>query len=302
MTRALTASIAAIVALLLAAAAQGAPATTAEATDYAIKLFSPAKVGDKYKVTATGTDRQEQTQTPAGGEAQKAVEEYTVQFVGVAEIAEVDKAGSATKVTYAVEKCDRIAGDEKTQIVAAGKSIVQTHKDGENVYTVDDEALAEPVAKALNVIMPNLDPDMPNSDELIGTKDRQKVGASWAVNAESLAKALSGKLAVKAQDIQGTCKLVDVKLEGGRQWLHVEAEVTARNIQIPVPNSTTTKGVLTLKTSGLWPADAVGEGRSQTGEVRLEATVVAKDANGNEVTVDIVNSQKTRTQAQKLEK
>jgi len=171
-------------------AAAAAPAAAQPADGYLIRLTRPAPVGQKYQYVANATIVQSLTADVAGQTRTLQPRSLSVRFEGVEEVLAVNNLGEPSKVVYTVERCTSRQGKKEINIVQPGLQVTveadkwKSRMDiSQGALTIQDEMLLRPV-----LALPAT--DGVSDDECYGTMQKQKVGDSWPVRPEALAKAV----------------------------------------------------------------------------------------------------------------
>jgi len=197
------------------------------AQEYVVKFERPAKVGEKYSLSASGGMSIKSTVV----EDQQVVESetvgYQVQFAAIVEVLEVDAKGREVKHAFTVEKFTKIEGSGLTELVPPG-SVIIADSNRETPYSLQDGLLSEQAQEALDVVIGVVEPGDPSDDEFFGTTETKQVGESWAVNHTLIAKVLQlGGVSVKPENISGVAKIAGLEEIGGIEYLDIRAAIEA---------------------------------------------------------------------------
>ena len=245
------------------AAAQGAAGATKDA-EYDIKIARKIDVGTKYALTADGALMRQVTLT-AGGKTQRQPDEgYGVHLEGTVEVLALDEVGEEAKVACTVDKCSRITSDGEKELVPKGKVIIAEGKGKDTHFSLKDGAeLPKEASDALDLAISLDTGDEYNDDELFGTKEKQKVGGSWPVNREHVAKD-AGRVGVivKPGDVEGSFKLDGVEKAGDVECLRLSGVLKMKKLERKddeddgLPEGFTVEsGSMEAKYGGLFPVD-----------------------------------------------
>ena len=234
------------------------------AQEYLVKFERPAKVGEKYSISASGGMSVKSTVV----EDQQVVEsekltDYQVQFAAMAEVLEVDEKGREAKVAFTVEKFTKIEGSNLTELVPPGKVIIADP----NSYSLQDGFLSSQAQEAL-VLISIAEPSSPLDDEILGTTEPKQVGESWALDNTLVAKAIQRKglglnlpeALLKLENASGVAKIAGLEEIGGVEYLDIWAELEAefpRSIMNlwEGAGADVDKGILRLVFQGYFPVD-----------------------------------------------
>jgi hypothetical protein len=200
------------------------------ADDYKIRIGLPAHVGDRAEAQYIGTmtfrssmyfdDREKKTD-----------DDRRVEMHVIEEIRKVNKDNRATQVAVEIKRCEEVKKDGTHRtIIPAGRTLLVTAKKDEGAQlTLDQGKLDKKDEPLVRLIVHLREQDGPDDDELFGTKQRQKVGSSWPINAEAFAKqpARDGYDPVEPKQVKGTTTLVGVQdVSGFGTCLQLEINFT----------------------------------------------------------------------------
>src|SRR5262249_38981774 len=153
--------------------------------EYKIKLSRPDKEGDEYKAHVTATVKQKLDMTANGQQVPAKDDKFTAELTGTVKVLAVNKIGQASKLTVTVEKLTK----DGNEFYAPGTVITAEKVAGKPTFSVDNNNVDPEKAEVLDsVIEVSADDKSTNDDELSGTDQPQKVGASWPINSEKVAK------------------------------------------------------------------------------------------------------------------
>src|SRR5262245_49629610 len=244
---------AALVLLTLLASAAALPA----ADDYVVRFTRPSKVGDRVRLDAKGTTR-EQERITVGDQAQTDDKDLSVHLVAEATILAIDSRADATRIEYLIESCQKTSAGKTEDVLAAGRRVVaESDAQGNTVFTVDGDPALEDIAKALGVVIAAHTPGAPQDDEIFGTTERRKVGDTWSINTPTMSMFLSKSgLKVAPENLRGTVSLDGVRTVGGIKALALTAHLSADRMALDLPDFVQIeKSSMTGEYSALLPAD-----------------------------------------------
>jgi hypothetical protein len=272
-----------------------APATDTD-KDYEICLSRPLTVGQEYRFSATGRISNRTTLKIAGQSLNPENQEFSVECEAAAKVLAVNAQGEATQLSLSQVKCVRTDGSEKKSLLPDGAVVVAEAKADQDVFTVNGAPPAQEAQAALDLVI-NLGKGKSSDDEVFGTRQRQKVGDRWPVNAEAAAKDIQKIAKVAKDDITGSVTLEKVVKVGDVDCLQIAGEMTVSNFAPPTPPDAPPANVtLRILFSGLVPV-APGLNRLQESQ-DLTATVVMKvktSPDRPEGTVETVNRHQVTT-------
>ena len=240
-----------------------AAAFAADEKAYEIKLHRPDEKGAKFDVTIAGAVRQ-QTRYKLGDESRPPSDQlFGVELKGIVHILEVDEKGNATRAEYTVERCVKVVDNEDTVIVPKGSVIVAEAGEKDTTLTLKDGELTNEQKSALDIVASLPRTKSPTADEFFGTKEKQRIGASWPVNADVLADdAKSFGMIFDREKTAGTVKLEGVETKDGIEFLRLTADTkvgaytmeTPKDWNLP-PGMAFTTGTIDMAFNGLLPVD-----------------------------------------------
>jgi len=259
--------------------------------DYQIRLDRPHKVGEKFKVAVQAEDTRGQKVSQDDKVLQDGKVKVKANLEATMEVLAVDEAGDVTKAAYTVAKFDAEINGNSTKALDEGAVITAGRKDGQKLYLIKDEPAPQGLARLLDLVIPVKEEGKPDKDPTFGTKQRQKVGDSWAVNSELIAKGLSGKaLKVAAENVSGKTTLVEAVTVGDVKCLRLKVEVTLQNVSFPLPpGSKTLEATIGIGVEAVLPVDpALPLVEDKT---RMNMLVKAQiQAEGNTQLLEMVNN------------
>jgi hypothetical protein len=270
----------------------GATAAPADGPAYVVKLTRPATVGDRCRFVADGTVVRSLVANISGRQRTLRPSNMSIHFEAVEEVLAVNPTGQPTRVTYTIEKCLAVDGNNRQVLLEPGRVLTVDAGRWKSRLQLDQGTLTliEEVALRALVSLPNLK-DM-NEDDCFGIARPVRVGESWPVNAEAVARLESTEGAkVSKQDVSGTVKLKAVQTVDGAPHLLIQGKVSvARWVPDPRDLPTGTQlvsGAIEVKFTRLLPADASGpcvtNSNSERAQLKLKTD---EDSIGPDVLVD----------------
>ena len=222
--------VAALLLGLCAAAASGADEP--EKKEYEIKIARKIDVVAKYALTADGALIRHVTLTAGGVKQRRPDEGYGVHLEGTVEVLALDSIGEEAKVSCTVDKCTRITSQGQTELLPKGDVIIAEGKGKDTkFFSKDGSELPKEASEALDLAISLDTGDELTDDELFGTKDKQKVGASWKVNPEGVARdAQRVGVDVKPEDVEGSFKLDGVEKSGDLECLKLSGSLKMKKM------------------------------------------------------------------------
>ncbi|MCY2930106.1 MAG: hypothetical protein NTV86_11545 [Planctomycetota bacterium] len=266
-------------------------ATTQPAKDYRIKLSRPEKVGQEFQFTTSGSEKTEQTLT-IGEKVQTTTDEFVFEVKGAEQIGKTTEKGEPTEVAFTVETCVKIDGDKRSEAAPKGTVVIVSAVGGKKEVRAKDPGVTlSPDATRILRTAISVKAREENDDDAFGTDKRQRIGDSWPINAELMAKSFSREFgregAVKSADVTGQTTLAGLKTVEGVECLDLRFEVKLQNFAPPVrPEAKVVKGEVTVSGTEYAPVD---ESMSALGaQTTMTVAVVMKvqGPNGVEATAE----------------
>jgi hypothetical protein len=269
----------------------------ADAKDYEVKLLRPLKVGTKYSVRAEGASLHHTTVRATGEAARTSETGYGIRLEGTVEVLEVSDEGEEAKVACTVKRCVRITPDGEEVLVPEGGVVTAVADKSDTTFSVDRGELSDEAKEALELVLQLPDKDGHSDDDVIGTAERQKVGASWPVKSAAVVEdAKDEGVAVEEKDVTGSMKLVGVEQAGGVECLKLAGTLQMKKFSVSDPGELppgfkVEDGSMEARYSGLFPVDtslpsvsesmsitqtSVTKGAAGEGDARREITVESR--------------------------
>ena len=248
------------------AAAQEMPDAKDSGKAYEIKLARPMKVGMKYSMTADGALVRQVT-LKKGFVTQKQPDDgFGVHFEGTVEVLALDDIGEEAKVACTIDKCTRLTSEGETELVAKGKVLIAEGKGKDTVFSLKDGGeLSKEASEALELVISLDTDDKLNDDDLLGTKEKKKVGESWPVTSENVAKDYErAKATVKPEDVEGSFRLDGLEKVGDTECLKLSGNLKVKHMVTKADENEDDRlpegyvvegGSMEAKYSGLFPVD-----------------------------------------------
>ncbi len=278
------------------------PVCAARADDdgetFEIRLDRPSKVGEKYGVSSlVATKTISKITTQGEAQARTVRDSVGIHLEGEIEVLAVTPRGAELKVACTVSKCTVTDGDETHDVIPAGKVIFAEWKDDKTVYAVKLDGgktapIPERLAGLLDDVLRISNPDDRGNDAVFGTKEKQKVGAAWPVNAEAAVKELEREgMKVAVDDVSGSTKLAEKTKAGGSDCLKIETKFKAENAsgagKGPAREMTLEKGELSVSVTTVMPVDPALPPVSDTGVLKVKSVLKGKNPEGKAMTVEV---------------
>ena len=245
----------------------------AQGADYEIRLVRAGKAGDRYSIQAEG-EQLRQTALRSGEKTIRGSSEgFKVELSGEATVLEADARGHVTRALVRVGMLVRVLGLQRDEMLPAGTLVTEERAGARQRFLIDGRDATPLLKDLLEVVLSETsDPDAPTDDELMGTRERRKVGERWPVSREGLARFLSQdrdiNLEVKAEDVVGEGTLAAIERVDGLECQRIEVAFTMtgtpRAEKALEPGPRTRIGV---KISSLLPVDTRLDALAESSEL-----------------------------------
>lgn len=218
--------------MALCAFAVLALAAFAAAEDYQIQLHRPGKPGDRCRVARAIEFHQSTVMKSEGQEMKRESKRYTVDFEAEVTILDVNKSGGTTSESCKIIKCVKTEGDLQDRILDPGDMLTATLAGKETLFRRNGADVSRDTAEILSKCI-TLSKTEATDDDVYGTSERKKIGDSWPVNAEVMAREFREEHPVKKENISGQIMLTGVTEVGGVKCLEIKGENTVTGITLP---------------------------------------------------------------------
>ncbi|HUT12099.1 MAG TPA: hypothetical protein VMY42_16475 [Thermoguttaceae bacterium] len=262
------------------------------AQDYEIRMSRPMKVGEKYELTASGSKSKRMTTSVQGQVVKEDKSSFTAKLEGTITVLEVDERGQEQKITLTVSKCVMsVNGDaDEKEALTEGTEVVAQLRDGEEVFLIDDKPAPSDIEEMLDLFS-TLPTTKVTGDDMFGTKERKKVGDSWAINSTAAARGFdAGKgTKVEPENIKGSTKLEKVLVVDGSKCLQLLGRMEISEFVLPMPPGfSVEKANVSLDSLGELPVDTSIGHLSQAMNMTMTVSIKGKPSpDAPEVTISV---------------
>ncbi len=256
--------------------------------EYKIQLDRPMKAGAQVDASILGAGRWSTVVSVTGKDPQTREDAFGVSLAGRIEAVAVDDKGYPTRVSVTIQKCAKLTGAAEKNLLEKGDVLIAEMKDGKTRYTLKDAGGVTPeVERALQLVLALHDPKTSVDDALIGTAEAKKVGDSWPISSENVAKDLQiAGMPAKAQDTTGTATLAEAKKVDEADAIVIKAEFKVSSLTGDLPNGgKLADGKFEATYSVTLPVDASLQPSSESSGSKLTTVVSETNPDGIETTV-----------------
>lgn len=284
--------------LLCACAGAAAAQEKPEAKAYDIKFARPTKVGTKYVMTADGALVREVT-IKRGGATQKQPDDgFGVRLEGTVEVLALDEIGEEAKVSVTIDKCNRITSEGEAELIPKGKVLLAEGKGKDTKFSLQEGGeLTKDATDALELVISLDTNDKLTDDDLLGTKEKKKVGESWPVTPENIAKDSERVgVIVKPEDVEGSFRLDGLERKDGVECLKVSGNLKVKNLSTKADDNeddglpegfVVTGGSMEAKYTGLFPVDPSIGSLAESASMTFVSHVEGKGGGGDDDVVKV---------------
>lgn len=261
------------------------------ADDYQIKINRPEKVGAKYELNGTTHKKESSTVKMGDKVIQSRDKNVKATLTGTVEVLKVDKDGLAVKKKLTVTSFKDAEG---TELLKKGTVVFAETVEGKGQYRLaDGSKLESRVRGVIGDLFDTQSKSAADIEQALGTDKRRKIGESWPVKTESLAKSLH----VDPKAIKGTATLEKTADVNGEKCLLFSAKMIISDFP---GKEDLKKQMLEVKSvkfnmtvSGYLPIDPKKPIQSFSATMNLKAHVVGPNGIDLQMTMDNV-AKKTR--------
>jgi len=256
-------------------------AASLPADDYIIKMHQPLKAGQRYKLTAAGSDSTAEFLSSGPESAKRQTEEIKVEMESVVTVLAVNANGLPKKESHTIVKF--LHGTKKTPLIPAGTKVVTSLSGKKTLFEVGGRPANIAENKHLSLVA-QLSSDGPTDDDIYGSRARKKTGESWPINSTLATRYLDSTLApagLKVASLSGKTIFQKVLQDGGTNVFHMRIDLKATaNPLVKVPR-TTASATIEAELNCACPADITKSARED--ELKLNISFKAfspPDTNG----------------------
>ena len=228
------------------------------AQDYEIRLTRPAKVGQKYEVIMSAEKSEQMTISVEGRVVQETKSFLSATLEGTITFLKVDKLQRESEIRLLVSKCRKKTGKNavEEEVLPKGTQVVARRRDSKKEFLVNGKVAGKDIAKVLDLFF-SLKESQVTDDDILGTKERKKLGDSWAINSRMAAQDFTSEgLKVDVENIKGSAKIEKVVVVRSTKCLQISGKTELGMITPPLPvGFKIEKSNLSLTFSGEFPVD-----------------------------------------------
>jgi len=247
------------------------------ADDYEIRMSRPAKVGDAYELVASASSSEQVTFSTQGRLMGADKSFIAAKLECTVTVLQVDELDREKKVKLLVSKATMSTSKdgEQKEALPKGTQVVAQPGDGQEEYLIDGRVVPDEIAEMLGLFI-TFPTSQVTDDDVFGTKDRKRVGDSWAVNSIKAANDLAAEgLKVDPEDFEGSTTIEKAVVVDGIPCLTLSSKMELSKVEPPLPpEMTLEKSSMSAAYSGNFPVDTSLRRLSEKTNMTME--IVAK--------------------------
>jgi hypothetical protein len=224
-----------------------------------------------------------------------------LEYMVEATVLEVDDLGDPSALSVVIRKWRYRLNGTTAAKLPAGITIKATRDGDETKYEAEGIVFTPDVIEVLDEVF-DVDPNAVSDQEAMGPSKRVKIRESWEINRELCAtQAQESDLDIRAENVTGTGKLMDVKTEDGVECATVQIDIKVDKFMPPMPavaNATLLNGTMNMSMTGDVPMDETLPEPKMTGRFGADATLEADTPGGRQKIRFVLDTQ--RWEARKL--
>jgi hypothetical protein len=244
-----------VLVLLLTAACAAQDEKDAEEKIYTIRLFRPAKVGDRYRLSSSRSIEQRRITFDGARETSRAESALRGALTGTVTVRRVDERGRLRALTCVVESFSLTADGIETHPIEKGVVLLSDEVADETTIKRDDGRPVPAAALDLLVLMLEVT-NTSDEDAMFGSAVPRAPGETWAGHTAAIAADLKdNQLAAAHEDIRAELKVTAVTKLAGREVVEVARNVSAKVSDERAQAATLEKGTLEFRGTTVGDAD-----------------------------------------------
>ena len=229
-------------------------------------------------MTASGS-KSIQTTVSSQGKIQEQGASFKVQLEGTVTVLEIDNLKRPIKTSLLVSKFIGTMNGEvnEREILSKDTRIIAQLRNGKQEFLINGNVASSEITEILCLLMA-LPTTQATDDDIFGTKERKKIGDSWALDSAKGAIDCAAKgMTVTAENIKGSTKIEKMVGVDGTKCLQINANIEMNNCVPPLPAGMTIKGSnMSATFSGEFPIDVSLPALSEDATVKSSLEAKAK--------------------------
>jgi len=220
----------------------------AAAQTYRVRLTRPWRVGDRYRISATGWTAQESSTTTSRHTLEKAV-----KFLAEGTVLEVRRDGRIATESLTIDECLASSGGRAQRLVPRGAVVVVSAEHGKQVFRMNGSTVSSEIDDVLSMIV-SIEAGETSNDDVFGTPRLRRVGETWAVNAPSAVRWLrEAHLYVNQEDIKGSASAMKRVVAENEDCLVIDASLVTDKLSGDVNGRKVQAGRVEVNVTGTFP-------------------------------------------------
>lgn len=273
-----------------------------QGADYEIRIFRPSKAGDRYQLAATGRHTRQLVVRRGDAPLRSQRDGFSVELTGAVEVLEADGQGNVVRASVRVDSLVRVDGLRRDELLPAATVVIEQRGASRQRFEIGGRPAIPELKEMLDLVLSETnDPGAPRDDELVGTRERKKVGERWPVNRERIARFFSEdseiSLAVNPRDVSGEGVLAAAPRVEGIDCLRVDVAFSLtglpRNAKVLGPDPARAR--IDVRLSGLYPVDARLDQLEESAQLTMSMTATTAPAAEGRPAEELVTTWEQRT-------
>jgi hypothetical protein len=214
------------------------------------------------------------------------------------EVLALDDVGEEAKVSITIDKATRITSEGETELVPKGKVLVAEGQGKDTKLSLQDGGeLTKEATDALELVLSLDTNDKLTDDDLLGTKEKKKVGQSWPVTPDNIAKDSERVgVVVKPGDVEGSFRIDGVEKKDGVECLKLSGNLKVKNLVTKADDNeddglpegfVVEGGSMEAKYTGLFPVDTSIGSLAESASMTFVTHVKGKGGGGGNDVVTV---------------
>ncbi|MCH8922812.1 MAG: hypothetical protein IIA67_06650, partial [Planctomycetes bacterium] len=200
------------------------------AQEFTIRLTRPSISGQRYQLVAQAVRTRHVVTKKDGEVVRDQKSQKTVELDAEVTVMRLNATGRVSQKLLVIERCVQTEGESRRELLDKGDVLIVSNLDGKPTFRLKGSVLTPSATKALELIFGSKSRKV-DDDELFGSRQRRKVGDSWPVNAEAVARSLKGEgIDVKSEQVSGQMQLARRLKYADVDSLHIAGRMKLANV------------------------------------------------------------------------
>ena len=203
---------------------------TATAQEFTIRLTRPSLSGQRYRLVAEASRTRHVVTKKDGAVVAEQQSKKSIELDAVVTVSRLNAKGRVAQKMLVIQRCVQIEGKNRQELLAKGDVVIIAKLDSTPTFRLVGGVMTPSVTKALELIF-GTKSRAADDDELFGSRQRRKVGESWPINAEAVARSLKSEgIEVKSEQVSGKMQLARRLKYAKIDSLHISGRMKLANV------------------------------------------------------------------------